>query len=303
MNKLLFTGGTGFLGKNMIPILEKQYEVTTCGITLGNIIKTNLAKEVPTLIQHYDIVLHAAGKAHSVPKNITEEQVFFDINLQGTINLCAALEKSGVPNSFIFISSVSVYGLDQGELITENHSLLAKDPYGVSKIQAESLVQEWCKQHNVVCTILRLPLVVGANPPGNFGDMIKGIDKGCYFNIAGGKAKKSMVLGTDVAKAITKVSSRGGVYNLTDGCHPSFAELSAFIANKLHRPKPSNMPLRLAQLIARFGDVLGNKAPLNSAKLKKITSGLTFDDSKARNTFGWQPIPVIEGFQVNTKKL
>ena len=31
--KLLFTGGTGFLGKNVRPILEKQYEVTTCGIT------------------------------------------------------------------------------------------------------------------------------------------------------------------------------------------------------------------------------------------------------------------------------
>ena len=29
----MFTGGTGFLGKNIRPILEKSYEVTTCGIT------------------------------------------------------------------------------------------------------------------------------------------------------------------------------------------------------------------------------------------------------------------------------
>ena len=297
MKKLLFTGGTGFLGKNVMPILEKQYKVTTCGITFGNIIKTNLAKEVPTLIQHYDIVLHAAGKAHSVPKNISEEQVFFDINLQGTKNLCAALEKSGVPNSFIFISSVSVYGLDKGELITENHSLFAKDPYGVSKIQAEILVQEWCKQHNVVCTILRLPLVVGANPPGNLGAMIRGVDKGYYFNIAGGKAKKSMVLAKDVAMILLKASEIGGVYNLTDGYHPSFHELSNTISKQYRKSRIINLPFIIAKSISLVGDVIGNSFPLDSNKLRKITSELTFDDSKARKFLGWNPNKVLDYYK------
>lgn len=296
---MLFTGATGFLGKNMIAILEEQYDVTTCGMTPGNIIKMNLSKEVPTLIQHYDVVLHAAGKAHSVPKNRTEEQVFFDINLHGTINLCAALEKSGVPTSLIFISSVSVYGLNQGLLITENHSLLAKDSYGVSKIKAESFVQNWCKQHNVTCTILRLPLVVGVNPPGNLGVMIKGIDKGCYFNIAGGKAKKSMVLASDVASAILKVVEIDGIYNLTDGYHPSFEELSKNISIQLGKGKPMHMPMWLARIIANFGNLLGSKVPLNTNKLKKITSDLTFDDSKAKGAFGWSPTPVLEGFTIN----
>ena len=59
MDKLLFTGGTGFLGKNIRPILDKMYEVTTCGITSEDMVKTNLAKEVPRLEQHYDVVLHA----------------------------------------------------------------------------------------------------------------------------------------------------------------------------------------------------------------------------------------------------
>ena len=53
MEKLLFTGGTGFLGKNVRPILDKKYEVTTCGITPDDMIKTNLAKEAPVLDQHY----------------------------------------------------------------------------------------------------------------------------------------------------------------------------------------------------------------------------------------------------------
>ena len=49
MKKLLFTGGTGFLGKNVMPLLIKQYEVTTCGITSDDMLKANLAKEVPAL--------------------------------------------------------------------------------------------------------------------------------------------------------------------------------------------------------------------------------------------------------------
>ena len=61
MEKLLFTGGTGFLGKNIRPILDKMYEVTTCGITPYDMIKANLVKDVPELEQHYDVVLHDGG--------------------------------------------------------------------------------------------------------------------------------------------------------------------------------------------------------------------------------------------------
>ena len=49
---LLFTGGTGFLGKNARPILNTMYNVSTCGITPEDTIKANLAKEIPSLDQH-----------------------------------------------------------------------------------------------------------------------------------------------------------------------------------------------------------------------------------------------------------
>jgi len=55
----------------------------------------------------------------------------------------------------------------------------------------------------------------------------------------------------------------------------------------------------LARIIANFGDLLGSKVPLNTNKLKKITSDLTFDDSKAREAFGWKPTSVLEGFKIN----
>jgi nucleoside-diphosphate-sugar epimerase len=295
----LLTGGTGFLGSFISKAISENNILVTLSRNIGEY-SICLDQKVPVFSDKFDLVIHAAGKAHSVPKTSLEKQVFFDVNFKGTQNLLQGLEESqSLPKAFIFISSVAVYGIDNGVNISENVPLVAKDPYGLSKIQAEQLVIEWCKKNHVICTILRLPLLAEQNPPGNLRSMIKGIQKGYYFNIARGKAKKSMVLAEDVAKSILKVAEIGGIYNLTDGYHPSFAELSNHISIQLGKGRPMHMPMWLARIIANFGDLLGSKAPLNTNKLKKITSDLTFDDSKARVAFGWNPTLVIEGFKLN----
>jgi nucleoside-diphosphate-sugar epimerase len=295
---ILISGSSGYFGKNFLKCLEK-YNIITLGRFNADVI-CNLSIYIPQNLPLVNLVIHAAGKAHSVPKTSLEKQAFFDVNFKGTQNFLQGIEESqSLPKAFIFISSVAVYGKDNGINISEDSPLLAQDPYGLSKIQAEQLVLDWCKKHNVICTILRLPLLAGQNPPGNLGAMIKGIQKGYYFNIAAGKAKKSMVLAEDVARSIIKVAEIGGIYNLTDGYHPSFAELSNHISIQLGKGKPMNMPMWLARIIAKFGDLLGSKVPLNTNKLKKVTSDLTFDDSKAREAFGWNPTHVLEGFKIN----
>jgi nucleoside-diphosphate-sugar epimerase len=294
MNCLL-TGSNGFLGRALKSGLSKNTVIHTLSKSIGDY-NVNLEVEIPVFNQQFDIVIHAAGKAHSFPKSIEDRDAFFSVNVQGTRNLLEGLENYKLPKSFVFISTVAVYGLSEGYLINEQSELKAIDPYGKSKVQAERLVLQWCTENNVSCTILRLPLVVGLNPSGNLGAMIKGIRKGYYFNIAGGSAKKSMVLASDVAKFLLKASEVGGIYNLTDGYHPSFCELSVNIAFQLGKSRPRNLPLWLAKGLALTGDLLGAKAPFNSDKLHKITSDLTFNDSKARAAFCWEPIPVLEGF-------
>lgn len=294
MKKTLVTGATGFLGKYIVNDLTEKAIISSLSRTSGDY-KFSLEFQIPEFNESFDIVIHNAGKAHIVPKTIEEGQAFFQVNVQGTQNLLYGIERSGIlPNSFIFISSVAVYGIDQGESINENSPLLAKDPYGLSKIKAEQLVIDWCNKNNVVCTILRLPLLVGVNPPGNLGAMVNSIKKGYYFNIAGGTARKSMVLAEDVAKLLIKSSETGGIYNLTDGSHPNFYELSVAIAKQNRKSRPFNMPFIIAKSISLFGDVVGSKFPINSNKLKKITSELTFDDTKAREILGWNPRRVLD---------
>lgn len=298
MEKILFTGGTGFLGKNVRPILDKKYEVTTCGITSDDMIKANLAKETPKLDKHYDIVLHACGKAHVVPKTEAEKQAFFDVNFTGTVNLCDALEEVGVPKAIVFISTVAVYGCEYGDLITEEHSLGGKTPYAKSKIMAEEYLTEWCKKHNVVLGILRPSLLAGKDAPGNLGAMVNGVRKGFYMNIAGGKVIKSILMAEDIARILPSLVEKGGTYNVCDTRQPSFGELSISVAKQLGKGKPMNIPYWMAWCMAKVGDLLGSKAPINSYKLEKMTKSLTFSNEKARKELGWEPLDVLDNYKI-----
>lgn len=298
MNNVLITGSNGFLGKLIYAELEKENHVFGLSRSFGNY-KVSLEKEIPVFNDTFEIVIHSAGKAHSVPKTEEDKQQFKNVNLTGTQNLLIGLENFGIPKQFVFISSVSVYGQESGKNIDEEYVLEANDPYGLSKIEAEQVILDWCKKHNIICTILRLPLLVGKDAPGNLGAMLKAIDKGYYFNIDGGKAQKSMVLAKDVAAFIPRVAVVGGIYNLTDGMHPSFYELSCAISNQKKKRLPLSLPLFIAKAIAYIGDLLGDGAPINSLKLNKITSDLTFDDSKARELLGWNPQSVINYLENN----
>jgi len=291
----LVTGANGFLGQIVVRQLEQPYE------TLSRSDATycfDLAKEIPELNEAPDAVLHIAGKAHSVPKTEREAQAFFDVNLRGTQNLVKGLERlNKLPRAFLFVSTVAVYGVDEGTGISETQPLEGDTPYALSKIQAEAFLEAWGEQRGVRIGILRLPLIAGPNPPGNLGAMIRGIRTGRYLRFGQGATRKSIVLAEDVASVLPTLAERGGTYNLTDGYHPSFAELENEISRQLGKSPPRAVPLPVAYLLGKVGDMV-ERFPVNSSTVDKMTSDLTFDDSKARNAIGWAPRPVLDYFEI-----
>jgi nucleoside-diphosphate-sugar epimerase len=295
---LLFTGASGFLGSNIIQLLNGAYNIISVGLSPQDTYLVDIATDIPTFIDAFDVVFHAAGKAHSVPKTEAEKRLFFDVNLQGTKNLCTALERSGIPKAFIFISTVAVYGCDSGENITEEHPLNGTTPYALSKIKAEKYLQGWCAMHNVKLSILRPSLIAGPNPPGNLGAMIRGIRNGKYLSIAGGKARKSVLMVQDIANLLPMLIEKGGIYNVCDSYQPSFRELEMVICKQLNKKRPISIPYWLAKSMAVIGDCLGKKAPINSLKLRKITSSLTFSNEKAVRELKWKPMNVLETFLI-----
>jgi GlcNAc-P-P-Und epimerase len=271
--KIIFTGANGFLGKNVIPrLVLKNFNVYSLGTNNADY-QFDLSNKVPKFDQNFDIVFHAAGKAHTTPKTILEEKVFYDVNFEGTRNLCKGLEQlANMPKHFIFVSTVAVYGLESAEKVQEDYPLNGNTPYAKSKILAENFLIEWCKKNKILLSILRPSLIVGPNPPGNLGDMIKAIKKGRYFNIAGGKATKSMVWVEDFADVVELIllKDKNGAYNMCSNDGISFKQISYKISFLLKKNPPLSIPLFIAKIIAIVGDVFGSKAPLNSAKLDKM---------------------------------
>lgn len=298
MKSLLFTGATGFLGSNVLPLLQEKYEVETLALDENATYNVNLVTDTIKLNKNYDVILHAAGKAHVIPRTEAEEKLFYDINFEGTKKICDALEEIGLPKSFIFISTVAVYGCDIGEMITENHPLNGDSPYAKSKIMAEQYLQEWCDKNNVVLTILRPSLIAGKNPPGNLGAMIKGIESGKYLSIAGGVSRKSVMMACDLANVLPLCEGKGGIYNICDDSYPSFHDLEILISKQLGKKPPFNIPYWVANCLAHIGNLLGKKAPINSARLEKIVKSLTFSNEKIKNELNFKPTDVLANFEI-----
>ncbi len=295
MEKILITGGNGFLGASLMRILKNKFRVYSLGRKNADY-NYNLAEDVPEFERQFKYVIHAAGKAHIVPETEKEKEDFFIVNEFGTKNLLNSLEPiKGELTTFVFISTVSVYGKDEGDNITEEAPLLSNTPYGLSKINAEIIVEKWCNMNNIKCLILRLPLLAGANPPGNLGAMIEGINRNKYLSINKGKAKRSIVLIDDIANMLIDNFDKEGTFNLTDDYNPSFRELEVLISRQLKKKKPYSIPIFVAKFLGVIGDAVP-KFPVNSYKISKMVANLTFNCDKAKRELNWKPRKVIHNF-------
>ena len=281
--KILITGSKGFIAQNLISFLSPDSYIKTLSIN-SNDYKVDLIKEIPSINEKFDIVIILAGIAHKTIKNKC------NYNIKIVNNLLKGFSISSMPKKIILISSVSVYGLVSGQNIVENSPLLAKDEYGISKILIESITQDFCYVNKVSLTILRLPLVVGTNTPGNFKSLLKNIKYGIIVTVNFGVARKSIIHIDDLCNYIKVMPDYPGIYNLTDGIHPSMLD----IINKLNNNNKNvfNIPYYMGLIFSYIGTILF--LPFNYKLYKKYTSTLTFDDTKARSAFCWNPSPALE---------
>jgi nucleoside-diphosphate-sugar epimerase len=219
-------------------------------------------------------------------------------NVAGTRHLLDGLDRVGRPAGLVLASTVAVYGLTSGTLVTEDADRLATDPYGSTRREVEDLVTSWGDANGVRVTVIRLPLVAGAGAPGQLGAMVRAMARGRYLGVGDGSARRSMVLASEVASVLPRALSVGGTYHLTDGHHPSFKELEAALAAALGRRAPRHLPTPVARVAGALGDLWsrtsGLPSPVRRDTVGKMTSTLTFDDARARAALGWSPSRVVD---------
>ncbi|MBR3766337.1 MAG: NAD-dependent epimerase/dehydratase family protein [Muribaculaceae bacterium] len=277
---MLITGSCGFLGRYLCHEFS-DCDVTTLGLNPNNNIVCDLSINVPKFSRGFDLVVHAAGD----PRNEKADAV----NHFGTINLCKGLE-ADPPREFVFISSVQVYGKTKGEDYDESEPIEPFTEYGKSKAKAEEFLKQWCCERGVKLSIIRPPLIVGTRMKGTLRSMVNGIYRGYYFHFKNNSARRSVVHAVDVSHVVRLISPIGGIFNVTDGAHPSVYDLAEAFAYRMGNRRIYTIPMWMARLAAKCGDVVGyNNSPITTVKLSHLTDTLTFNSDAISKVIDWTP--------------
>ena len=145
MDKILVTGGSGFIGSNVIEELSKSYKVinfdlkTSKNTEVEQIIGDIRDKElVQQAVEKCDAIIHLAAQV-SVPLSIDYPQKTLEINVQGTQNIIDAAHKFGIKR-LIMASSAAVYGEASDLPLKEESAGQCLSPYAQSKWENESQI-------------------------------------------------------------------------------------------------------------------------------------------------------------------
>ena len=222
MNKILVTGGCGYIGVHtIVDLIQNGYDVISVdnnsrsSATILDGAEAITGKKIKNYVidlcdlgdtesifeENKDIVgiIHfAAYKA--VGESVQKPLTYFENNLTSLINILKCAEKFKVPN-FIFSSSCTVYGSPDVIPVTEDTPQKpAESPYGATKQMGEAIVTDTVKSNAIQAVLLRYFNPVGAHPSILIGEIPLGKPANLVPAItqtAIGKLPTMMVWGTD----------------------------------------------------------------------------------------------------------
>ena len=152
MKRILITGANSYIGTSFEKWLQQwpdKYYVNTIDMIDGSWRQKSFTG--------YDVVFHVAGIAH-VKETKKNKELYYRVNRDLTYETATKARAEGVKH-FIFLSSMSVYGIENG-VINRNTLLNPTTNYGKSKLQAEKLIQP-LNDDSFKVVILRPPMVYG----------------------------------------------------------------------------------------------------------------------------------------------
>lgn len=221
MNRILVTGGSGYIGSHTcVALMQAGHEV----VILDNLSNSQrsvvdrigkIAGRVPAFVEgdvrdkqlvtnllrehKVGAAIHFAG-LKAVGESVAQPLRYYDCNVTGTITLCEAMAESGV-KTLIFSSSATVYGDPASVPIREDFPTGATNPYGRSKLMIEEILADLHKS-DASWRIARLRYFnpVGAHESGLIGEAPGGIPNNLMpyvAQVATGQREKLSVFGGD----------------------------------------------------------------------------------------------------------
>ena len=308
MGKILVTGASGFIGRALCSGLREKgiplrrvfrmppgdYDSGEAGsdwIAVGDI---NAHTDWAGALEGIETVIHLAARVHVMEERVDDSLAEYRmVNTSGTERLARAAVKAGVKR-FLYISSVKVNGeATEDSPFTEESPAAPRDPYAVSKWEAECVLRAIAAESGMEVVIIRLPLVYGPEVGGNFLRLLNWVYKGMPLPFGSIRNKRSLLYLGNLIDFLTVCADHpqapGNTFLISDGDDLSTSELIKRLAGSLDRP---------ARVVPFSASLLrlGAKAVKREPDVRRLLGSLQVDSGKAMRILEWSPpLSVDEG--------
>jgi len=290
--KTLVTGGAGFIGSNLVDALVARGDEVAVIDNLATGRRENLehaiangaelieldvrdAEAVAAAVERVapEVIFHLAAQI-DVRKSVADPAHDSRVNVEGTINVLAAAQASGVRRLINTSTGGAIYGEGQILPAPEDHPVAPESPYGLSKFCAENYCALFTRLHGLSTVSLRYGNVYGPrqDPLGEAGVIAifcgKLLDGGRPQIFGDGTQTRDYVFVGDVVDANLRAADSDvtGPFNVGRGVATSVLDIVEALAAQ------SNNGFEADHLPARTGEV----------------QHIALDPSRTKAELGWE---------------
>lgn len=297
---ILVTGGSGFVGSNLLNLLKKDDSNEFLSIDKKPSYwhkditqKVNIVDELATQQIEFsaDTIIHLAAEHRD---DVYPKSLYYDVNVKGTENIVRYAE-SKQTSTIIFFSSVAVYGF--AEVGTdESGKVNPFNDYGRTKWLAEQKLRQWYETNPDERTliIVRPTVIFGPRNRGNFFNLINQVNNNKFLMVGAGDNKKSLAYIGNIIEfvnyCITLPKGKSYLYNYVDQPESDMNHIIGTIYKGLDKSMPIiRVPYFVASAGALLFDIIAKltkkKFPISRIRVRKFCANTSFNTALAETGF------------------
>jgi nucleoside-diphosphate-sugar epimerase len=305
------TGASGFVGRELCSALQRsghrvraavrdpRHSVSGCTEVVG---VGDIAADPDwnAALHGVDVVVHTAARVHVMRDTASDPLAAFRrVNVAATERLARAAVENGV-RRLVFLSSIKVNGdATTGRAFSAAEPAAPRDAYGISKHEAEQVLQRIARESGLELVIVRPPLVYGPGVGGNFLRLLRLVERGIPLPLGAVHNRRSMIYNGNLADALIACAAHPAAadktYLVSDGDDRSTSSLIGELASgmgkraRLLRVPPSALDWA--------GRLTGKRE-----EVERLTGSLVVDSSPIRRELDWHaPFSVHDGLERTTE--